>query len=79
MHHQTGGAGRMMRVSGKVEFLQDTLLEARLFKDRPWLNDLMKTAPDDARVAIFRIAHGEAYFWTMENNMREHEAPRLKF
>jgi len=74
-----GGAGRMMRVSGKVEFLQDTLLEARLFKDRPWLNDLMKTAPDDARVAIFRIAHGEAYFWTMENNMREHEAPRLKF
>jgi pyridoxamine 5'-phosphate oxidase len=73
------GAGRMMRVSGKVEFLQDTLLEARLFKDRPWPNDLMKTAPDDARVAIFRIAHGEAYFWTMENNMREHEAPRLKF
>ena len=53
--------------------------QARLFKDRPWLNDLMKTAPDDARVAIFRIAHGEAYFWTMENNMREHEAPRLKF
>ncbi len=73
------GAGRMMRVSGKVEFLQDTLLEARLFKDRPWLNDLMKTAPDDARVAIFRIAHGEAYFWTMENNMREYEAPRMKF
>jgi len=28
---------------------------------------------------MFRIAHGEAYFWTIENNMREQEAPRVKF
>jgi len=28
---------------------------------------------------MFRIAHGEAYFWTMENNMREQEAPHVKF
>jgi len=25
------------------------------------------------------VAHGEAYFWTMENNMREAEAPRVRF
>jgi len=73
------GAGRMMRVTGKVEFLNDKSLEERLFKDRPWVKDLMKSAPKDARLAMFRIAHGEAYFWTMENNMREQEAPHVKF
>ena len=75
----TQGAGRMMRVTGKVEFLNDKSLEERLFKDRPWVKDLMKSAPKDARLAMFRIAHGEAYFWTMENNMREQKAPRVKF
>ena len=73
------GAGRMMRVCGKAEFIEDKSLEERLFRDRPWVKDLIKSAPKDARIAMFRIAHGEAYFWTMENNMREREAPRLKF
>jgi pyridoxamine 5'-phosphate oxidase len=72
-------AGRMMRVTGKVEFLENKSLEERLYRDRPWVKDLMKSAPKDARLAMFRIAHGEAYFWTMENNMREREAPRVKF
>ena len=73
------GAGKMMRVCGNVEFLKDKALEERLFRDRPWVKDLLKSAPKDARVAIFRIAHGEAYFWTIEYNMREREAPRLNF
>jgi uncharacterized pyridoxamine 5'-phosphate oxidase family protein len=66
----------MMRVTGKVEFLEDKALEERLFKDRPWVADLMKAVPKDAKLAIFRVAHGEAWFWTMENNMREDQAPR---
>ncbi|MDD5025303.1 MAG: pyridoxamine 5'-phosphate oxidase family protein [Methanoregula sp.] len=73
------GAGRMMRVSGKVEFLVDQPLEDRLNRDRPWVQDLLKNAPTGAKLAIFRVAHGEAYFWTMENNMREQDAPRVKF
>lgn len=73
------GAGRMMRVTGKVEFLEDKALEERLFKDRPWVADLMKAAPKDAKLAMFRVAHGEAWFWTMENNIREAQAPRVKF
>jgi pyridoxamine 5'-phosphate oxidase len=39
----------------------------------------MKSALANARLVIFRIAHGEAYFLTLENNLREHEAPHLKF
>ena len=75
----TRGAGKMMRVAGKVEFLDDKSLEERLFRDRPWVKDLLATAPKDGKLAMFRIAHGEAYFWTMENNMRETQAPRVKF
>jgi hypothetical protein len=43
------------------------------------VKDLLKSAPKGGEVAIFRLAHGEAYFWTMANNMRESEAPRVKF
>jgi pyridoxamine 5'-phosphate oxidase len=72
-------AGRMMRVTGKVEFLEDKSLEEQLYGDRPWLKDALKAAPKDTGLAMFRIAHGNAYFWTRENNMREREAPHLKF
>ena len=73
------GAGRMMRVAGKAEFLSDPALEQRLFRDRPWVADLLKNAPNGGKLAIFRIGHGEAYFWTMADNMREQDAPRVKF
>lgn len=69
----------MMRVAGSVEFLNDTALEERLYRDRPWVKDLVKAGPREVKVAIFRVAHGEAYFWTMEYNMREGEAPRVRF
>lgn len=73
------GAGKMMRVTGKAEFLTDTALEERLFKDRPWVADLLKAGPAGGKLAIFRIGHGEAYFWTMADNMREDQSPRAKF
>ncbi|MDD1719665.1 MAG: pyridoxamine 5'-phosphate oxidase family protein [Methanoregulaceae archaeon] len=73
------GAGRMLRVTGKVEFVEDKATEERLFSDRPWVKDLLKTAPPGSGLAIFRVAHGEAWFWTMENNMKEDQAPRVRF
>jgi uncharacterized pyridoxamine 5'-phosphate oxidase family protein len=72
-------AGTMMRVAGKVEFLKENALEERLFRDRPWVKDLPKSGPKGGEVAIFRAAHGEAYFWTIANNMREGDVPRVKF
>jgi pyridoxamine 5'-phosphate oxidase len=73
------GAGTMMRIAGKTEFLKDKVLEERLFRDRPWVKDLLAVAPMGGEVAIFRVSHGEANFWTMANNMREQDAPRVKF
>lgn len=73
------GAGTMMRVAGTVEFMRDKALEERLFRDRPWVRELLAAAPKGAEVVIFRVAHGEAYFWTMAENMREQDIPRVKF
>ena len=73
------GAGRMMRVAGAVEFIDDPALKERLVAERPWLLQIGISGPDDPKLAVFRVAHGEAYFWTMENNMREAEAPRVRF
>lgn len=72
------GAGKMMRVAGTVEFLEDAALKKRLVEERPWLLGIV-SGPDDPKLAVFRVAHGEAYFWTMEYNMRESEGPRVRF
>ena len=69
---------KMMRVAGKVEFLEDFELKARLIEERPFLKQIVK-GPADPLLVIFRIPHGEAYFWTMEYNLREAEAPRVSF
>ena len=73
-----GPGMRMMRVAGKVEFLPDPSFEERLYKERPWVKDLNKNLPE-SRLVIFRVPHGEAWFWTMEMNLREREAPRIRF
>ncbi|WP_292518233.1 pyridoxamine 5'-phosphate oxidase family protein [Methanoculleus sp.] len=77
--YEPGDAGRMMRVAGTVEFVDDPALKKRLAAERPWLLQIGISGPDDPKLAVFCVAHGEAYFWTMENNMREAEAPRVRF
>jgi pyridoxamine 5'-phosphate oxidase len=71
-------AKNMMRLTGEVEFLDYSKLRARLLEERPFLKSLMKS-PSDPVLAIFRIARGEAWFWSMAENMREAEIPRIKF
>jgi len=65
--------GKMMRVAGEVEFLDDLALKARLLEERPFLKQMGMTEPDNPSLVVFRIYKGEAYFWTMETNMRESE------
>ncbi len=73
------GAGKMMRIAGKVEFLDDIELKTRLLEERPFLKEIGSGTPDDPNLAVFRIAEGEAHFWTMEDNTKEAEIPRIKF
>ena len=71
--------GKMMRVAGKVEFLDDITLKTRLLEERPFLKAIATGGPEDPLLVIFRVYTGEAHFWTMENNMRESEIERIKF
>jgi pyridoxamine 5'-phosphate oxidase len=66
------GAGTMLRISGNVEFLNDAKLKEKCLADRPFLKSLGITA-DSPKLIIFRIAHGKAHFWTMENNLKPKE------
>jgi len=70
--------GRVMRVTGEVEFLDDIGLRTRLLEDRPFLKEFIK-GPEDPLLVVFRISKGEAYFWTMADSMKESEIERIKF
>jgi pyridoxamine 5'-phosphate oxidase len=76
---QTPPGGTMMRVAGKVEFVDDLTLKARLLEERPFLKSLGIDDPSNPMLVVFRIYTGEAHFWTMAENMRESETERVKF
>jgi uncharacterized pyridoxamine 5'-phosphate oxidase family protein len=58
---------KMMRVTGKIEFLSDIELKKKLVEARPFLKQWGLTA-ENPDLILFRIAKGEAYFWTMDAN-----------
>jgi uncharacterized pyridoxamine 5'-phosphate oxidase family protein len=68
--------GSMLRIAGEVEFITDRAMKERALADRPFLKNFGLTAESPALV-IFRIAHGEAHFWTMENNLSPKEIIRF--
>jgi uncharacterized pyridoxamine 5'-phosphate oxidase family protein len=64
---------RMMRVTGKIEFLGDIEVKKRLIEERPFLKQMGLTAESPGLI-VFRVPKGEAYFWTMDTNMQ----PKIK-
>lgn len=64
--------GTMMRVAGEVEFVDDVELKKKVLEDRPFLKEFGMTF-DHPGLIIFRIAKGEAYFWTMATNFQPKE------
>jgi len=72
-------AGTMLRVTGKVEFVNDLAFKSKVLTDRPFLKALGIKGPEDPLLVIFHVYSGEAYFWTMANNMKEAEIERIKF
>lgn len=67
-----GMIGTMLRISGEVEFLSDLSLREKALSDRPFLKSFGVTI-DSPKLVLFRIAHGQAHFWTMENNLKPKE------
>jgi uncharacterized pyridoxamine 5'-phosphate oxidase family protein len=68
----------MARVTGAVEMVDDPGLEKKLYEDRSWLCAIRDAYPND-KIFIFRIAHGEAQYWTMGENCREKDVAPIVF
>jgi uncharacterized pyridoxamine 5'-phosphate oxidase family protein len=64
--------GTMLRIAGKIEFIDDKQLKEKVLQERPFLKS-MGLSSESPGLIIFRIAHGEAYFWTMETNLKPKE------
>jgi len=59
---------KMMRVTGKVEFVDDLELKKKLVEARPFLAHMGLT-PENPALILFRVPKGEIHFWTMDTNM----------
>ena len=70
---------KVMRISGKVRFIEDREMKARCIEERPFVKNFGITDPDNPLLAVFQIYTGEAYFWTMADSMKEDKIPRIKF
>jgi pyridoxamine 5'-phosphate oxidase len=71
--------GTMMRVTGKVEFLDDLELKSKILSYRPYLKAVGIKGPEDPLLVIFRVYTGEAWFWTRADSMKEAQIERIKF
>jgi uncharacterized pyridoxamine 5'-phosphate oxidase family protein len=71
-YHAAFPVGTMLRVAGNAESIDDRDMKARAIADRPFLKDMGLTA-DSPHLILFKIAHGEAYFWTWETNLQPKE------
>lgn len=65
-------SGIMLRIAGKAEFVDELQMKEKALNDRPFLKQFGITA-DSPRLVLFKIAHGQAYFWTWENNIKPKE------
>jgi pyridoxamine 5'-phosphate oxidase len=68
----------MMRILGSMEFLNEIALKTRLLEERPFLKNIVE-GYEDTNLAVIRIPHGEAFFWTLADNLKEAEIPRIEF
>jgi len=66
----------VLRVAGSVEFLTTREWKERALEERPFLRAMGMTADGD-QLVLFRIAHGEARYWTMADNLKPKELIRF--
>lgn len=75
-NHGDLASAKTLRVTGVAETVNDPVLRDRLFREWPWLRE-WASGPEDPLVQILRVAHGEAFFWTMADVLRERRLQRV--
>ena len=69
---------RSMRVTGTVEFVDDAELVHQVSEERAALEGIIGR-PLEPIAEVFRIAAGEARFWTLTDILKERELERVRF
>lgn len=69
---------RSMRVTGAVEFLDDAELVHGVSQERAALEAIIGR-PLEPIAEVFRIASGEARFWTLSDILRERQLETIRF
>jgi uncharacterized pyridoxamine 5'-phosphate oxidase family protein len=70
---------KVLRVYGKAKIITDAKIRARCIEERPFVKNFGITEPSNPLLLVFQVYTGEAYFWTMADNMKEAGLPRIKF
>ncbi len=70
------GSGKMVRISGTAEFLEDQALKEEIVEARPFLKGLVDTHGWDV-IKVFRVANPVASVWTMATNLEPRELIKL--
>jgi len=65
---------KQMRVTGKIEFLDDKEIMEKAREARAFLGESLQPL-----LQPFRISPGEAFFWTMADVLKAPELERIKF
>src|SRR4030042_5570586 len=68
---------KVMRVSGKIRFIEDIKAKERCIKERPFVKNFGIIEPTNPLLAVFHVYSGEAYFWTMADSMKEDKIKRV--
>ena len=69
---------KQMRVMGEAEFLEDEENLEKAYQNRSFLDPILGFSVKPL-VRPFRVVAGEAYFWTLADNLKESEAEKLRF
>ena len=79
VYFSTKDFSKVMRVYGKVKFIDDLKMKAKCIEERPFVKNFGITEPDNPLLSVFHLYTGEAYFWTFADSMKEAQIPRVKF
>lgn len=71
--------GKVLRVSGKIDFIDDIAIRKRFYEERDLLKEIGVKGSEDPFLVVFALRKGEAFFWTFADNLKEADLPRIKF
>lgn len=66
---------RQLRVTGRVDFVEDEAIKGRAIQERSFLEKAVGE-PLGPTLEVFRVSSGEAHFWTVKDFLKE---PRTEF